>query len=255
MERDNQSIEPACIRQRFTRALNSYDRHAVAQQRISAEAAKILSLHLQPFGRCLEIGCGTGGFTRHLQRMLPNADWVLNDLCGESLAIAATHCNHSPQSIIGDAENTELGIGYDLIASTSAFQWFHDPLNFIKKLAGMQTKGGVLLFSTFSPGNLQEVKEAAGKGLSYPSGKQWEEWLAPFYNIEVCREEAIRLTFGSPLEVLRHLKYTGVTATHNGQWTRGMQEDFVRRYKQQFSTDNNQVTLTYRPLYLLAKRL
>lgn len=254
MERDNRMIEPACVRQRFARALHSYDNHAVAQQQITAEAATMLQRCLQPFRHCLEIGCGTGGFTRHLQQILPEADWVLNDLCEESLTVAAEHCNRPPRLLIGDAESVELGTGYDLIASTSAFQWFRDPQGFITMLAAIQPKGGTLLFATFSPGNLQEVKELTGRGLSYPSAVQWKEWLKADYRVEVCREKTIRLTFGSPLEVLRHLKYTGVTATGAGQWTRGMQEDFICRYNQQFSTGNSRVTLTYRPLYILATR-
>ncbi|RHJ92603.1 malonyl-[acyl-carrier protein] O-methyltransferase BioC [Bacteroides sp. AM07-16] len=254
MERDNRLIEPPLIRQRFARALPSYDNHAIAQQQITAEAAAMLQRTPRPFARCLEIGCGSGGFTHLLQQMLPEADWTLNDLCPESLSAAALHCPHSAHLVTGDAESAELGTGYDLIASTSAFQWFRRPQGFVRKLAAMQPPGGTLLFTTFLPGNLQEVKEITGRGLTYPSAGQWKEWLAHSYRIEVCRDETIRLLFGNPLEVLRHLKYTGVTATGTGQWTRGMQADFISRYNKQFSTGDGRVTLTYRPLYIQATR-
>lgn len=262
MERDNRLIDTGRVRKRFTRALDSYDCHAMAQQQITVRAADILKRHLYeqettgiPLpARCLEIGCGTGGFTRLLQHLLPQADWTLNDLCAESLPHASKHCILPPHLVSGDAEAVDMGTGYGLIASSSAFQWFHDPTGFTRKLAGMQKSKDTLLFSTFAPGNLQEVKEVTGKGLSYPSSGDWAKWLNKYYRLHLCTEEMIRLRFDSPKEVLLHLKYTGVTATGNTLWTRGMQNEFIQRYKELYSTGDKQVTLTYRPLYLLAVR-
>ena len=99
---------------------------------------------------------------------------------------------------------------------------------------------GLLLFSTFVPGNLYEIKKLTGKGLVYPTSDTLVGWLstADF----------------TPLDVLRHLKATGVTATGNGCWTKGQQESFCRQYVEQFATTDGQVTLTYRPFYILATK-
>jgi len=64
-------------------------------------------------------------------------------------------------------------------------------------------------------------------------------------------EGNIALTFQHPLEVLRHLKYTGVTANASRVWTRGKQERFCRDYQERFPSADGGVTLTYRPLYIL----
>lgn len=112
---------------------------------------------------------------------------------------------------------------------------------------------GLLLFSTFVPGNLYEIKELTGKGLVYPTSDTLVGWLSTAgFNLLHYEEETIVLTFKTPLDVLRHLKATGVTATGNGRWTRGRQESFCRHYSEQFTTTTGQVTLTYRPLYILA---
>lgn len=123
---------------------------------------------------------------------------------------------------------------------------------FFEKLAGHLTGGGYLLFNTFAPDNLTEIRQLTGQGLNYPSTDQLKAWLLPHFRLLHVEETTIRLTFPSPEDVLRHLKYTGVTATGNAQpWTRRIQSEFSRRYRDLFPAEPHQVTLTYRPVYLL----
>lgn len=239
---------------RFTRALDSYDRHADAQQQICRRLIGLLARHTgMHFCRALEIGCGTGNLTRLLKENCVIDEWCLNDLCEGCRAKASAPFGLQPPPFIaGDAETAVFLGSFDLIASASAFQWMKDPAGFLEKLAGMMVPGGVLLLSTFAPGNLSEIHSLTGKELSYPPAARFEEWLSDdFHLLHICEEEIIR-TFDTPLDVLRHLKYTGVTATGDGIWTRGRQEAFCRDYIRHFSTPANSVKLTYRPLYLLA---
>ncbi|MCC8142791.1 MAG: hypothetical protein LUD02_09010 [Tannerellaceae bacterium] len=80
----------------------------------------------------------------------------------------------------------------------------------------------------------------------------YANWLNKEFNLLYNQEEEIVLTFDDPYQVLQHLKYTGVTATGSGGWTRKTVQEFSTRYRKLFSTGNNQVKLTYRPLYLVA---
>lgn len=238
----------------FSRALDSYDQHADAQQQICRELTDVLSAYSgRHFRRVLEIGCGTGGFTRCLKERCAVGEWHLNDLCGRCHEkIARLFPGGQPFFMAGDAETTVFPGRFDLIASASAFQWIKEPEPFLRKLAGMLHPKGILLFNTFAPGNLYEVKQLTGRGLDYPPVSEWGGWIEENYRLLHFREEAIVLTFDDPLHVLRHLKYTGVTATGDGRWTRGRQDEFCRNYRALFRTDNNRVTLTYRPLYVLA---
>ena len=239
---------------RFSRALASYDQHADAQQQICRKLTGLLSQYTgMHFRRALEIGCGTGGFTRLLKECCVIDEWYLNDLCEDCRAKVATlFPGQSPLFIAGDAEEITLPGRFDLIASASAFQWMKEPAIFLHKLAEMLVPGGTLLFNTFSPGNLTEIRQLTGKGLTYPSIDQLTEWLEEDFILLHLREEEIILTFATPLDVLRHLKNTGVTATNDGTWTRGRQETFCREYTRFFHTATNEVKLTYRPLYVLA---
>ena len=248
-------IETKCIHTRFTRALSSYDNHADAQHRISRKLASLLVRHQANtrYKRLLEIGCGTGGLTQALKRQAHIDEWVLNDLCeGCREKINLLFPGSPPRFIAGDAEALPFPGKFDLIASASVFQWMKEPEAFLRKLAGLLVPQGVLLLSTFIPDNLHEIKELTGKGLAYPSADTLAGWLSADFNLLHREEEAIVLTFRSPLVVLRHLKATGVTATGGSPWTKGRQASFCQQYSDRFTVTGNQVTLTYRPLYIVA---
>lgn len=254
LERAMGTIEINQIHTRFARALSSYDSNADAQHRISKKLADLLPVYAgTQFRRVLEIGCGTGGFTRQLKACCEIEDWTINDLCDAcKIKIKELFPDYPPRFITGDAEEIFFPGHYNLIASASVFQWMKQPEEFLHKLASLLSPGGVLLFSTFAPGNLQEIKELTGKGLDYPDTEQLKKWLTTGFRLLHMEEEVISLTFQNPMSVLHHLKDTGVTATGNGPWTRSIQESFCRRYTELFQTSTNQVKLTYCPLYIVA---
>lgn len=242
---------------RFTRALDSYDAEAVAQRQICRRLIGLLRRYAgSRFRRILEIGCGTGGFTRLLRDCCSADEWYLNDLC-EGCRETATglFATGHPVFIAGDAETAAFPGQFDLIASASAFQWIRHPEAFLHRLAAMLSAEGTMVFNTFAPDNLREVRLLSGRGLNYPTAEQLTEWIRTNYRLLHMEEERIVLTFDTPMDVLRHLKATGVTATGGGHWTRREQTDFCRRYTKMFSTADNKVTLTYCPLYVVADRL
>ena len=246
-------IEQERIRRRFSQAVNTYDDHAEAQKRICAHLVQLLTVYTSShFRRVLEIGCGSGGFTRLLKQECQIEEWVLNDLCETwQSAIEELFPSAPPLFLAGDAERLAFPGTFDLIASASALQWMKDLPHFLHKLSSTLSPGGMLAFNTFTPDNLHEIKELTGEGLTYPTAGQLREWLSTGFRIVHEEEGNISLTFRHPLEVLRHLKYTGVTANASCVWTRGKQERFCRDYQERFPSADGGVTLTYRPLYIL----
>ena len=200
-----EAIETKQIHIRFTRALSSYDNHADAQHRISRKLASLLPHQANVrYKRMLEIGCGTGGFTEVLKQQCHIDEWILNDLCEDCQEkIEQLFPGSPPRFIAGDAETLSFPGKFDLIASASVFQWMKEPETFLHKLSGLLMQQGLLLFSTFVPGNLYEIKELTGKGLVYPTSDTLVGWLSTAdFNLLRQEEDTIVLTFKTPLDVL-----------------------------------------------------
>ena len=68
-----------------------------------------------------------------------------------------------------------------------------------------------------------------------------------------CDDFNVILDFDTPLDVLKHLKYTGVTATNQKNWTRKNLNKFIDDYLQAFSLPSGKVQLTYHPLFFIAR--
>lgn len=242
------------IRERFGRATNSYDLHAEAQRQICAYLTELLTRYgRNHFSRALEIGCGSGCLTQMLMRRCQVREWVLNDLCEDWRVPLEKRLSSIPFHFwVGDAEKMAFPGPFGLIASASALQWMRDLPRFFHKLASLLSPDGVLLFNTFTPENLREVRMLTGEGLTYPDTGCIREWLSADFRILQEEEQPIVLTFRHPLDVLRHLRYTGVTANAAHVWTRGRQLRFCQEYPARFPAAHGGVTLTYCPLYIVA---
>ena len=136
---------------------------------------------------------------------------------------------------------------------TVLLQWFVSPEQFFKRCNALLSGHGYFAFSTFGKENLKEIAAVTGSGLHYYSLEELKKSLSMHYNIVTAGEERIRLTFATPLDVLYHLKHTGVTAVCRQAWTKGDLQEFCDKYAKLFSC-GNAVTLTYHPLYIIARK-
>ncbi len=133
-------------------------------------------------------------------------------------------------------------------------QWFENQQAFIQRCWEHLAPNGVLLFSTFTPNNLTEVRTLSGIGLNYPHLCQWYDWLLDNFHLAHLEQTEIELTFDSPLLVLRHLKETGVTSTNNQIWNRNKIVQFCDQYRRHYADYSGKVSLTYSPIFVLAKK-
>lgn len=256
----NSQIDKQQVGKRFGASASSYDRYAVAQQHIYRRMLEWLAPYNgRQWQSVLEVGCGTCGLSKQIDSHHYVQGWTLNDLddkmCLEGAFVP--RLDKAPRYLMGDAEELELGEGYDLIISASAIQWMHAPEVFVQTLYRRLRPGGVLLLSTFGPDNLREVRQLTRQGLHYtPCSRvaHWLDGLAPVVRVE---EELYPLSFASPREVLLHLKRTGVTATttaSSGFWTASKLRAFEQDYQRLFATPSGGVSLSYHPIYLMAER-
>ena len=245
-------MDTALIRQRFSAASASYDAEAEAQQHIAARLWALAAPHVPSGADVLEIGAGTGLLTRLILEAQPRS-LTVNDLyLSPQVQELAQQFSGRVQCREGDAEHLEFGGPFDAVLSASTVQWFADIPAFFARCAGLLPKGGLLAFSSFLPGNLQEVAALTGVGLTYASAAELQGQLAPNFDLLAVEQGDVTLHFASPRHVLLHLRHTGVTGIRSVVWGKNSYKDFVARYTARYGNAQG-VRLTYRPVYVLAK--
>jgi malonyl-ACP O-methyltransferase BioC len=248
-------MDKQLISARFGKAAAVYDREAVVQRRIARKMITLIEEHL-PAGcwNIYEVGCGTGIFSRLLIQHLKPHILIMNDICPDMPQNLADITGKLGVFVPGDAETQPIPEGMDMVASCSAIQWFANLNAFLGRCHTALNDTGRLAFSSFGEDNMKEINALTGIGLPYPTKPELEKMLTSLhYNIVHASEEKINLLFDTPASVLHHLKRTGVTGIRTQRWTKGTLENFCREYSRRYGSGNS-VTLTYHPVYIIAKK-
>lgn len=151
------------VRRSFDRAAREYDRHAVLQHEVESRLLERLE-DMERNPQCiLDVGCGTGNASHVLQSRYPGArviglDWsraMLHQMnqrqSGASLPVA----------LCADMHKLPLAsASVDLVFSNLAIQWSTDLEQLLLALRRVLKPGGVLLFSTFGPDTLHELRSS-----------------------------------------------------------------------------------------------
>lgn len=245
-------MDKRLIAERFARARDTYSQEARVQQQVAEKMMRLLP-DIR-FRHIVEFGCGTGSYSRILLHQLQPETLLLNDLCPEMKeCLTDLLLQDAVQFMPGDAEVLEFPEKTDLITSCSTLQWFNNPKRFFARCHSFLTDNGYLAFSTFGAENMREIRTLTGHGLDYLPVEKLNELLSPYFETVYAEEEIVPLPFATPLQVLQHLKQTGVTGTEKKIWTRGRLQAFCNGYIGQFSQDGN-VSLTYHPIYIIARK-
>ena len=143
----------------FSRAARTYDAVAGLQRKVGQQLLDYLPLDYKP-QRWLDLGCGTGFFTRVLAQRFPQA-------CGSALDIAEGMLRHAREQggaqfyIGGDAECLPLPANsQQLIFSSLAVQWCEDFAAVLSEAKRVLEPGGVFVFSSLCVGTLKELRDS-----------------------------------------------------------------------------------------------
>lgn len=246
-------LDKELIKKRFARSLKTYAEHALVQRSTAERLLFELSTFAgDKFGKIFEIGCGSGIMTAEIAQMFEYEKYYLNDLVEECSKLCTKFSD--TEFIAGDIEAIDpLPSELDLIVSNATFQWLDHLSKVLEKLAGCLKPESFLAFSTFGPLNAHEITDLTGKALNYLPAVELKKIVRE--NFEICcyHENIRKLHFDHPMDVLKHLQKTGVTAVSKQIWTKSDLQNFIEGYIKKNKSESG-VSLTYHPIIIIAQK-
>lgn len=243
-------LNPKLIKKQFEKSMSKYDENAVVQKLMAEKLITSLTAAAgSNFDRILEAGAGTGLLTKQIAASLTFQKYYANDIVeksGNYLKSILPDCNF----ICGNAQKIKPPVKMDLIISNAMFQWFSNPDKVLSYYRTLLNPSGIIAFSTFSPDNFKEIKTVCNLGLDYKEPDEIRSILEKNYKVLHLEKFDCRLNFTSPLEVLAHMKNTGVNSLCTKHWGIIEVKEFCEKYKKLYPD----LTLTYSPIIIVAEK-
>lgn len=173
----------------FSRAAGSYDSVAELQRAVGGELLRRVPAGISP-QRWLDLGCGTGYFSRVLNVAFPDSQGLALDIA-EGMLNHARPLGGAEHFIAGDAERLPLQDGScGLIFSSLAVQWCFDFAAVLREAYRVLQPGGVLAFASLCVGTLDELRESwrAADGMVHVNR------FRPFSTyLQLCADSGLRV--------------------------------------------------------------
>ncbi len=153
-------IDKRQARLAFSRAASHYDEVAALQREIAGRMLDRLHyIKLRP-AVVLDVGAGTGEATHALARHYAGARVIALDFALPMLQQTRQRASDTrPDCLCGDAERLPLAdASVDMIFSSATLQWCNDLLGTFREFLRVLRPNGMLLFSTFGPDTLMELR-------------------------------------------------------------------------------------------------
>lgn len=160
-------IDKSQVRMHFDRASGSYDKAAVLQREVADRLLERLEYVKISPQTILDVGAGTGYLGTGLSKNYSSANLYELDVSLQMLLINRNklpwykRLRKTKNLLCGDAESLPLAAeSVDLIISNLTVQWCNQlPLAF-SEFRRVLKPGGLLMFTTFGPDTLQELRQS-----------------------------------------------------------------------------------------------
>jgi malonyl-CoA O-methyltransferase len=236
------TLDAAEIRRAFGRAAAHYDAHAVLQREVGDRLLERLDFVSMRPARVLDLGCGTGYGAAHLHSRYGDAELCALDLAPAMLDAARARLPQprwlqrarelfAPRAappmhlVCADMERLPLTDGsVNLVWSNLALQWARDLDATLRGLHRVLAPGGLLMFSTFGPDTLKELRAAFATLDDAPHVNRFidlhdigDMLIHAGFAAPVMEMEMLTLTYADLKTLMHDLKAIGA---HNAATTR-----------------------------------
>jgi malonyl-CoA O-methyltransferase len=160
-DKRNYRLDKQQARLAFERAALTYDEAAALQREIGQRLIERLELiRLQP-AAILDLGAGTGAFSKALLQRYRKADVIALDVALNMLRHTQRRGGwfRKPCCVCSDGEHLPFADdSFDFIFSNLMLQWCMDLESVFTELRRVLAPGGLLMFTTLGPDTLKELR-------------------------------------------------------------------------------------------------
>ncbi len=188
-------IDKAQARRAFSRAAERYDEVAVLQQETGQRMIERLQLVKMQPQSILDVGAGTGVATEELMRRYPKARVTALDFALPMLQRTRKRGRwlRRPRCVCGDLDHLPFADhSFDLIYSNAALQWSNDLEHSFGEFLRVLRPGGLLMFTTFGPDTLKELRAAWSAVDNHPH-------VSRFPDMHDVGDALVRSRFAAPV--------------------------------------------------------
>ncbi|SER37109.1 malonyl-CoA O-methyltransferase [Nitrosomonas sp. Nm51] len=240
------TLNKRLLRNAFERAAQGYDRAAVLQREVGDRMfARLDYINYAP-DTILDAGCGTGYCARKLGARYMNSRLIAMDIAQAMLLLARPvkagwrqywpFNRRQTHYVCADIERLPLcEDSVDMVWSNLALQWCNDLNLTFREMNRVLKPDGLLMFSTFGPDTLQELRQVFGQVDDYVHVNQFVDMhdvgdllVRNRFATPVMDMEYITLTYEDVVGVMRDLKAIGA---HNV--TQGRRQGLMGKVKWQ----------------------
>jgi len=224
---EKNTIDKQQARRAFNRAATTYDAVAELQYEIGDRLIERLDyVRLQP-KRILDLGAGTGFFSTALRKRYRKADIVALDIAENMLRQVQERAGwfRKPRCVCADAESLPFADdSFELIFSNLMLQWSVDLEVTLLELRRVLAPGGLLMFSTFGPDTLMELRASweAVDGFTHVNTfidmhDVGDSLLSTRWADPVMDSERITVTYRQLATLMQDLKQIGAHNVNHGR--------------------------------------
>jgi malonyl-CoA O-methyltransferase len=222
--KDELLLDRRALRQAFERAAATYDTASVLQNEVCVRMlGRLEYMKLQP-AVILDAGSGTGNAHAGLMRRYRGVKLVAIDI---ALAMLRRGRHRTPAwrrvlgmgalPVCGDMERLPFRDGaFDMLWSNLALQWVNDLRGALTEMRRVIAPGGLLMFSTFGPDTLRELREAYRDTDRHTHVNRFVDMhdigdllVHAGFGDPVMDMEQFTLTYGDVRQLMRELKAIG----------------------------------------------
>jgi len=206
------------IRQSFAAASGTYDGAAELQRRVGRALVADLNTEMLT-STVLDLGCGTGFLTGELLVLTPQESVIAVDIAFGMLEATRSKlaAYNNVRYICADAEQLPIAAStVDVAVSNLALQWCRNLTAVFAELKRALKPGGQLVFSTFGPHTLQELKAAWAEVDDYSHVNEFYGVADITYFLQQAGFRQVRIEcnthlskYDSVLALMRELKAIG----------------------------------------------